>query len=341
MTHPIATQKDIAAALGIAQRTVSRAFAAPESVRPELRERIHAAAERLGYRSHAGARTMRTGRCEQVLLVQGPRRTTSNLPDGTVSGLLDGLTASGVQLGIVRFDDEQLSSDGFLPTAIHDLRSDGLLINYTSNIPARLAEHIARHRIPVIWLNSRQSADCVHPDDIDAGRLITAHLASLGHRRIAWIDLFIGHTPYCHYSRHDRRTGYRQAMAAHGLSVRECTPARDLPSAAFADAAAELLHAPDRATAVACYSTLEAAAVMRAATLAGLRLPEDLSIAVVDDHPAYLGMPITTAVLDLPELGRRAAELLMARIATPDLHLAPVAIPPLLSTGSSTIAPAP
>jgi DNA-binding LacI/PurR family transcriptional regulator len=129
MTTRPATQQDIATALGIAQRTVSRAFSAPASVAAGLRERILATALSLGYRPHSGARTMRTGRCDQVLLVQGPRATTSNLPEGTLSGLLDGLTARGVLLGIVRFDDDQLNRDDFLPSAIRDLRSDGLLLN--------------------------------------------------------------------------------------------------------------------------------------------------------------------------------------------------------------------
>jgi LacI family repressor for deo operon, udp, cdd, tsx, nupC, and nupG len=215
------------------------------------------------------------------------------------------------------------------------------LINYTSNIPERLAHHIARHRIPVIWINSRQPEDCAHPDDLGAGRMLTEHLLSLGHRRIAWVDLFVEHTALCHYSRHDRRAGYRQAMDAAGLPIRECTPAHEIPGSQCASVAAGLVSGRDRATAIACYSTIEASAVMRAATLAGLRLPEDLSIAVVDDHPAFLGVPMTTALLDLPALGRTAAELLMQRIAHPRQHVPPAAIPSLLVTGLSTTTCAP
>jgi LacI family transcriptional regulator len=341
MTDRPATQQDIAAALGIAQRTVSRAFSAPTAVTAALRQRILAMAAALGYRPHSGARTMRTGRCDQVLLVQGQHATTSNLPAGTLSGLLDGLTADGVLLGIVRFDDEQLNRDGFLPSAIRDLRSDGLLINYTSNIPARLRTHIARHRIPAVWLNSRQQADCVHPDDLAAGRLLTDHLLALGHRRIAWVDLHLGHTRQCHYSRHDRRQGYRTAMAAAGLAPMECIPAQEVPPGDLAAATAGVLSGAQRATAVACYSTLEASAVMRCAGGLGLRLPTDLSLAVVDDAQAYLGMPMTTALLDSPELGRQAASSLLARIADPRRRLTPVAVPPRLAIGLSTAPPAP
>jgi LacI family transcriptional regulator len=340
MTHPAATQQDIAAALGIAQRTVSRAFSAPATVAAALRARILATAAALGYRPHSGARTMRTGRCDQVLLVQGPRATTSNLPAGTLSGLLDGLTAQGVLLGIVRFADEQLNRDGFLPSAIRDLRSDGLLINYTSDIPARLRAHIARHRIPAVWLNSRQRADCVHPDDVAAGRLLTEHLLALGHRRIAWLDLYLGHTRHCHYSRHDRRAGYQAAMAGAGLPVRECIPVHEVPPAGLADASAGLLAGAERATAVACYSTREAAAVMRAATGLGVRMPEELSVAAVDEEQSFLGLPMTTAVLDSPALGRAAAARLLARIADPRAHLPPLAVPPHLAIGLSTAPPA-
>ncbi len=340
MAAPSATQQDIAAALGIAQRTVSRAFSAPATVTPALRTRILESAAALGYRRHSGARTMRTGRCDQVLLVQGPRATTSNLPEGTLSGLLDGLTAQGVLLGIVRFDDDQLNRDGFLPSAIRELRSDGLLINYTSNIPARLRTHIARHRIPALWLNSRQPSACVHPDDLAAGRLLTEHLLELGHSRIAWADLYLGHTRHCHYSRHDRRAGYAAAMAGAGLPLLECIPAEEVPVAGLAEATAGLLVGAGRATAVACYSTLEASAVMRCAATRGLRVPEDLSIAAVDHAQSFLGLPMTTAVLDLPELGRQAAARLLARVADPRLRLPPLAVPPHLAIGLSTAPPA-
>lgn len=281
---------------------------------------------------------MRTGRFDQVVVVQSMSTSASHLPPGMLDGILAGLAERGVSLGVAKFNDEQLAQDVFVPRTLAEMMCDGFLLNYDTNIPPAMLAVLARHRTPVVWINSRQPADCVHPDDHAAGRLATEHLLALGHRRIVYADLFVSHTTFCHYSRHDRRQGYRDALAAAGLPAWEWCPARvpDDP----AEAAASALLAPShRATAVVGYSIFEISTLQRAAALRGLRLPQDLSLVVIDDGQVFSGHRLTTVAHDIVAVGRLAAERLLDRVAA-SRRRPPVVVAPRLLPGRSTASPA-
>ena len=67
-----------------------------------------------------------------------------------------------------------------MPRLLTEACSDGLLIDYTHAIPPALLALIERHRIPAVWINSRQPLDCVRPDDEAAGYDATRRLLERG-----------------------------------------------------------------------------------------------------------------------------------------------------------------
>jgi DNA-binding LacI/PurR family transcriptional regulator len=106
-------------------------------------------------------------------------------------------------------------------------------------------------------------------------------------------------------------------------------------------AAARLLERPDSVDAVYCMFDVMAVELLDLARLRGLRVPEDLMIATVND--AGLGdrtePPLTTVEANAVELGERATELLLDAIADPSIpsttHVVPTQLIPRASTSRS------
>lgn len=308
--RPGATQADIARHLGIGQKTVSRVFLQPDLVRADLRAQVLATARRLGYRPNAGARAMRSGRFRTVVLVRSTDRRSSPLPEDLLAGIEEPLGEAGLSLVLERMPDEALIDHDRLPRLAHEAMADGLLLNYDTNIPQALVDLIAAQGLPAVWINSRQKLACVRPDDAGAARELCRVLIDLGHRRIAYADFHLRRGTSLHYSREDRRDGYRDAMAAAGLDPIEVFPDE---VGLGVDLARQVLDAR-HPTAVIGYGDQEAASFLTAALASGRSVPADLSLATFGARPLVLGRPIATWVVPQVEMGRRAATEVLALI---------------------------
>lgn len=332
--RPGATQADIARHLGIGQKTVSRVFLQPDLVREDLRARVLATARRLGYRPNAGARAMRSGRFRTVILVRSTNRVASPLPEDLLTGIEESLGRAGLSLLLERMPDEDLVDEDRLPRLAREVLADGLLLNYDTNIPATLVDLITRQGLPAVWINSRQKRSCVRPDDAGGARDLCRTLIGLGHRRILYADFHLRRATWLHYSREDRRDGYRQAMAEAGLETDEILPQQvDLGI----DLARRILD-QRKPTAVIGYGDQEAAAFLTAALATGRSLPDDLSLATFGARTLVLGRPVATWLVPQLAMGRQAADELLARIAGRRRRAAVVL--PFSSDHGTTLGPA-
>lgn len=330
------TQHDIADKLGIGQKTVSRAFTNPELVSDELRTKVLQTARELGYRPNTGARAMRTGRFESVVLVQSTERMASPMPEALLVGIDEVLAAVDVSLVLARLPDDQLVSDVFVPKVARELLADGLIINYDTNLPHRLLELIADHHLPAVWINSRQGETSVRPDDLRAGDEVTQCLIDHGHKRILYADFFIEHHQWVHYSRKDRLAGYRTAMMRAGLKQLEATPDDHVDMTAYAKLAIERL----KPTAVIGYGDVETSAFMLCALRAGLDIPRDMSLATFAGAPYFIGMEIATWLVPQLDIGRTVAQQVLAAMRDRSVVQKSVVLPFLPHLGASIAAPA-
>lgn len=123
---------------------------------------------------------------------------------------------------------------------------------------------------------------------------VVQHLASLGHRRIAFLDPGSGHADHL-----ERRAGYLRAMEQLGLPVDDLLlgSAPDDLSSATTAGAIRLLRQAERPTAVACANDLLATGVIDACWSLGLRVPQDVAVAGFDDSgEASQAVPPLTSV---------------------------------------------
>lgn len=331
------TQQAIADRLGIHRSAVSHVLTGrgeKMGLPPGRIAQIRSTAQQMGYRPNAAARATSGGRMGAVALLLSTDRGRSRLPDGMFDGICDGLAARNLRLTVARLPDEKLTDPTFVPDVLREWAADGMLIDYTDRIPARMIDLIEASGQPVVWINTKRDCDCVRPDDEAIGRLATERLLALGHRRIAWLEY---HTREevagYHYSRRDRETGYEKAMRAAGLTPHPAYASRPLGMDERAGFVSDLLHGPKRPTALISYAgySHSLATVTQAM---GLRVPDDLSLIGFSDPstlPTHFGATereVAYVVMPEREVGQAAVAMLLEKLEGENCPLPPRVIPP-------------
>jgi LacI family transcriptional regulator len=166
--------------------------------------------------------------------------------------------------------------------------------------------------------------DGAHPDvpgvSVDhraATAAMTAHLLSLGHRRIALVDR--ARDPFDPAVLADRRRGYRDALARAGLArYAAYEPAAEWSAEGGAAALDALLALPEPPTAVLTGGDTIAIGVLDHARRRGLAVPGDLAVCGYGDVELARYLGLTTVHVPMGDLGRRGAEILLAAMADPN-----------------------
>lgn len=324
-----ATIADIAARVGKTCQLVSAVLHGGRSssaASEETRRRIFRAAEELGYLPNAAARAVSTGRFGAVGLLLSTASWKSSLPGPTLEGIREALAGRDMHLSLGWFPDEKLTAAGYVPKLLRELMADGLLIKYDSFIPPRMIALIRRHRVPAIWMNSKQAYDCVYPDDLAGARMATERLLGLGHRRIAYADLN-PRPARSHYSSDERARGYAEAMKNAGLEPLFLAGGAPVPMDARVALFKGILSRAERPTAIVTYGSTEAMPALYAAAAAGLRVPEELSVVTFAGAAQdSMGVRLAAALIPEEEMGRLAVEMLMEKLDRPSRRLGPRAL---------------
>lgn len=337
------TLLDVAKIAGVSMMTVSRALRGVGRIREETRAKVLQAADLLGYMPNAAAQATATGRFNNIALLLSTVHGCSTLSGETLRGIEDELVTRRISLTVSMLPDAQLVQTWGMPQALVQTMTDGLLVNYTHQIPPELMERIEANHLPSVWINSKRPLGSVYPDDARASHMLTRHLLGMGHRRIAYLDF--SHDWHggeeMHYSAVDRRGGYELAMREAALPAVLALPhwTADLQAERWR-CARELLSGPERPTAVVCYSSRNAMTLGVVAAQMGLVIPADLSVATFDIQPQDLLGPVLTAALSPDQkLGSRATAMLLEMIATKTVDMESVAVPFTLFEGQSCMPP--
>lgn len=338
------TQQELARRLGLSQMTVSYALRGSDMVSQTTREHVQKEAARLGYRFNSSAQAMRNGRFGCVAIVDSTEVDRSSYFGGDlISGIHDSLLALDMHLTIARLPDHELTDESFMPKILKQLMVDGLLINYFAQIPNRLVALVDKFKLPAIWLNSKQSHDCVYPDDYRAGRDAVTYLMELGHRRIGYLDHMSDRpevfdpTAHVHYSILDRFAGYRDALKDAGLPVLDFLGSHKRMWDDPLSVVNQWIAQPDRPTAVICYDRRVVTQLIHASIMAGLSVPRDLSIVTFEDIiKCEMGMQMTTMRQCWQKLGHTAGGILMDKINQNNKPIPATVLPFELHVGQTT-----
>jgi len=335
----MATLSDVAARAGVSVSAVSRVLSDAPSARVSdaTRQRIHRAAQELGYRPNFAARALKVARTNVVGLI------VPDLTNAIFTELMRGVEEEAHRRGymvLLARAEGMPEGEESIPRLIGEGRVDGVLVQVGDNMRPQDLEALVESTLPVVFVNS------IHPhgvgsvllDDERGSRLGTQHLIDLGHTRIGLVS---GH-PDSDTARR-REKGFRAAMADAGLSVRDdhVTHLGYDPRSGGA-ALATLASLAEAPTAVVVANVNAALGALLEARRLGLRVPEDLSLVAM--HDAWTAEttwpPLTTVRMPLYELGRAAMSAVFDRITAGRVADIIVSDPaPLLIVRESTTAP--
>jgi DNA-binding LacI/PurR family transcriptional regulator len=324
---------DVARRAGVSHQTVSRVLNGHPNVSAETRAGVLAAIRDLGYRPNAAARTLVTGRTNVLGVISF---------DTTVYGpasMLYGIERAAYPGYSVTVASSPAFDRHLLPEAVErflGLAVEGIIV-IASQTAAVAAITALAVDIPLVAVKCGTHAPLpsVAIDNRAGAAQATRHLLDLGHETVhhvggpaSWLDA------------DERVAGWRETLHAAGAPEPELI--RGDWSARSGYEIGHRLAALPEVTAVLCGNDQMALGLLRAYAERGRQVPGDVSVVGFDDIPeaAFFRPPLTTVRQDFGELGRRAVQMLLARISGEHRFQPALPIAPELVARASTGPPA-
>jgi len=305
--------RQVAALAGVSIKTVSNVINDHPHVTAATRAKVEQAIRQLDYRPNLYARSLRGGRSNVIALA------IPILDSPYFAEVARSVVGAAARRGWTVFIDETEGDPRREFNAIKGLGPhliDGLIFSPLALSSADIANQ--RDARPLVMLGERcldGSIDHIAIDNVGAAQVATAHLISLGRRRIA----AIGDQPFVATDTARLRVaGYRAALAEAGLAARgELLKQTDaFTREEGARAMTELLALTERPDAVFCFSDVLAIGAMRAIHDHGLHIPADIAIVGFDDiaEGRFSFPTLSTISPQKDQIGEMAVSLLERRL---------------------------
>jgi LacI family transcriptional regulator len=328
----------VAQRAGVSVQTVSNALNSPDLLAPRTLARVNEAISELDYRPHQAARSLRT-RSSRLIgygVQQTPAGVSTPVHDDFLHALSDSADKAGYRILLFAASATADGEADRYDELLRDHSVDAFVLTNTNRGDKRPAWLLKRD-VPFVafgrsW-SARDIGDWVDVDGAHGTAAAVEHLVAAGHRRIAFLGW-----PRGSGVGDDRASGWREAMRAHGLPVRDLR----VSSVNDVDAAREAVGGVlTRATAVVAASDTLALGCYRALRDKSLSPGKDVAVVGFDDSPAaaLLAPGLSSVRQPLHEVGRACIRLLMDRIGAPDAEAEHVLLAPELVVRESSAAP--
>jgi DNA-binding LacI/PurR family transcriptional regulator len=294
---------DVAARARVSGQTVSRVVHGSPRVDPATRARVEEALATLGYRPHAAARALRTGRSQTIGVVVSTLASVGN--SRMLEAVARAAAARGYALTVVTLGPNGRAGIADAFARLRDQGVDGALVLNEASALARDAAPAAGLRLVVVDSPADARFGVVESDHEGGARAAVAHLLGLGHPTVWHLA-----GPETSYATAARERGWRAALEGAG-AVAPPLVRGDWTSASGLHAGRALAERPD-VSAVFAANDQMALGLLRALAEAGRAVPRDVSVVGFDDVPdaAQYAPGLTTVRQDFDELGERAVAAL-------------------------------
>jgi DNA-binding LacI/PurR family transcriptional regulator len=317
------TMHDVASLAGVSIKTVSNVINDYQYLKPETRQRVLDAIEKLGYRPNLSARGLRSGRTGVISLIIPDLRNAyfAELADG----IMRAADAQNLSVIIEQSNGDRERELGLL-TGPRTSMVDGILYSVLglSEDDAHLLEPV---QTPMVLLGERifnGPTDHVTMRNTEASKAATQRIIELGHRRIVALGAHRGETIG---SAGLRLTGYREALDEAGIPFDERLVGEvgGWFRSGGAQTMRELLASGVKFDAVVAFNDSIALGAMRVMQEAGIRIPDDVSVIGFDDidETRYTLPTLSTINPGRDEIARVAVQYLQERIAKGAHAIAP------------------
>jgi LacI family transcriptional regulator len=308
----MANIRDVAKRAGVAPITVSRYINNSGYCSPETRARVKAAIAELGYipnRLASGLRSKRSNTLALVLTdITNPFFTT------IARGVEDTASEAGYTVIFCNTDESTFKERKYLHMLLEQ-RVDGILLVPARSIPDSVA-FIQEHDTPIVVLDRRVEGiktDVVRCDSEGGAYELTRLLLSLGHRQIAILS-----GPKGVSTAEDRVVGCLRAFRDAGLDDQVVQVSYGLfTQQSGYEMTCQAMSNTPQPTALFAANNFLAIGALKALQDLGLHVPDDVALVGFDDLPlALVTFPfLTVAAQPAYEMGRKATEILLSRLA--------------------------
>ncbi|WP_086609042.1 LacI family DNA-binding transcriptional regulator [Erythrobacter donghaensis] len=319
------TIRDVAEDAGVSLQTVSRVVNGGPNVRPQLRERVQAAIDKLGYVPSLAAQRMSGSRSYIILAINDRERTLADWRERIGTDWVDQMLLGGIltcnphgyRMMVELVDTHSDHVERELGAALSALQPDGVILTPPHSENCLITQLLAERRIPFARIGSDAPGPgiALTMGDHGAAHLATTHLAQLGHRRIAMIA-----GPDQYSLSGWRIDGWRRALAELDLPDEGLLEVGDFGYDSGIRAARVLLDRHPDLTAIIASSDQMALAALEVARERGLTVPDDLSLVSFDNTPIvrFTQPPLTAIDQPIAATVSRAVEHLIARTPNGD-----------------------
>jgi LacI family transcriptional regulator, repressor for deo operon, udp, cdd, tsx, nupC, and nupG len=302
---------DVARLAGVSAATVSRVLSNPDAVKVDKRERVLRAIRKTGYQPNTAARSLRARR-SMMVLVFVPSIANSFFSE-VLHGLEEALAASGYGLIIANLDNSAEKEARYVGHVFANQVDGVVLLN--GRIPQGSGRSLCMAKVPIVIAcegipGARYPQ--VHINNRAASAAVAVHLASLGHRRIAYLA-----GPPGNVLDVERRLGFCEGLMSAGIDPASAVflPG-DFTARSGALAGRQILAMHDKPTAVHAVSDEMAIGFVKATRDGGFVCPKDFSIVGFDgiDFAEFCEPALSTVRQPRYDIGAIAATQLLQSI---------------------------
>ncbi|MEM7520009.1 MAG: LacI family DNA-binding transcriptional regulator [Pseudomonadota bacterium] len=324
----------VARAAKVSASTVSRSFNHPELVKATTRKKIDAAVRKLGYIRNRAAQTIHGIRSGTVGVI------VPTIDHAIFAELIQSFSEKIEELGftiLIASHGYDLQREYALTRKMLEHRVDGMALVGTEH-EAETMLLLKSQGIPstLLWnYDAAAHAPCVGVDNHHAGVLIGAHVAQLGHQHVgALFPPLVGNDRAA-----QRLSGVVAGLNRYGVSI---DPAHRLEThygvGAAKDAVGAFLEGGPLPTALICGNDVLAWGALHAIARAGLKVPDDISVAGIGDFRGSREFEpaVTTVRIPARQIGAKAAALIVRMITAPEDGFEGVRIEPQLMVRETT-----
>jgi len=300
--------EDVAREAGVSPITVSRTLSSPDKVKPETREKVTAAVQRLGYVVNSIASTLKSGR-SSIITVFVPNLQNPTFAS-VVQGMVDAFAGTRYSVMFSQTGWQEKLTPSFVE-AVVPFRPAGIVMTGVEGDRAT-ARLLMDLDIPVVEVGER-----THPVDLlvqtssfEAGRLMGEHFGEQGFNRIAFSGHTLGHGA-------ERLRGFRAGLERHGREPVLILPIEGTQTVEDGVTSIhEIRRRQPECDAIFYGSDVLAIGALMEAKHLGIAVPEQLAIAGFGDieFSRHMTPSLTTMNISTYDSGRTAGEMLLARL---------------------------
>ncbi|WP_100643456.1 LacI family DNA-binding transcriptional regulator [Alteromonas facilis] len=309
------TIKDVAKLAGVSFKTVSRVINNEPAVKPETIAKVNQAIAQLNYQPNTAARNLASTKTYAIGYVYD--NPNAYYVISMQNGILDECRSRGYELIIHPCHANSAALTDEIVRMVKRSQLAGLVLSPPMSEMASVMDVLDELEIPYVRIVSgsatkRNNRPCVFVHDRDAARNIVEHLIQQGHTQIGFISGDSGHR-----STEERKLGYREALANHGIRLDPQLEVNGTYSFESGISGFKTLrNVANPPTAVFACNDEIASGCLFAARLNNLDVPGDLAIAGFENSPFSLQTwpKLTTAAQPTAEIASQAAATLIEEL---------------------------